>query len=125
MIIRSPLRHDLDKLEARWGSDDFWREIERKKRARIQISDRAPRTKVSLARRIRMWDEQKGLCGHCKEPMESVRKAEIGHIDTGRTDFNHPSNLQLEDRRCNREKGAKSIHQLSKRYSRTYTSFIK
>ncbi len=94
-------------------------------RERLQNPAREKRQRFPPSMYQKLFDAQEGFCNECGEFLAvPATKNEIDHKDPNRQDFNHPSNLQLLHRSCNREKGASTIQEQSKATGKTMRELV-
>ena len=106
------------------GYANFDAVVKKLNRERID-PERVKRKRFPKSMYQRLYDKQQGRCPLCPDPLNiPATKNEIDHINPGREDFNHASNLQLTHPQCNRRKSSRSILEQSKRSGKTFTALV-
>ncbi len=127
-MTTTELLKELDTILAREGYGTYFAavKIQTKRRLQIDKGSRPARIKFPPAMYQRLFDRQKGICPECQTLLDiPAKKGEIDHVDPNRQDFNHPSNLALLHRSCNREKSAMTIQEQSKAGHGTFEKILR
>jgi 5-methylcytosine-specific restriction endonuclease McrA len=112
---------------AKYGRSSCERVMKNWNRKRLDVVGRPARVKFPWSEYKRMYERQGGLCPLCQEIMPLIRgKIEMDHINPNLTgeEFNAKANRQVVCSGCNREKGALSVADQTKRYGRTMTQIL-
>lgn len=121
------LRETIEALRgvrSRAGYANFDAAVKALNRERVDPT-REKRKRFSKAVCQRLFDRQGGKCLMCRETLDiPAYQNEVDHIDPNRADFNHPSNLRLLHRSCNREKSSASVIDHAKRTGQTIREMI-
>ncbi len=124
--MKSLLRVKLEALRTEYGYGEFDHEIKSMGRERLQNPTREKRQHFTPSMYRKLFDAQLGICPECQEHLDvPADKGEIDHKDPNRQDFNHPSNLQLLHKSCNREKSAMTIQEQSKAGKGTFEKILR
>jgi 5-methylcytosine-specific restriction endonuclease McrA len=117
------LESELRKLRVRYGYGTFDYIIKKLARERLQVNaDDRPRRKYRWSEYMRMYQEQKGKCPLCTEPLLALRGwLAMDHINPNLTnpEFDARSNRQVVHPDCNSRKAARSLLAQSKRSAKT------
>ena len=111
------------------GISNWDHEVSRINREKLQVDDREKQKRFPKSTYQMLYDKQNGKCGICNKPLfipAKHRENEIDHINVnleGDT-YNQFSNLQLTHGKCNREKSAKDLFQVSKETGKTIPEII-
>ncbi len=122
----------LEKLRAlrtEYGYGEFDHAIKTLNRERLQTRDRPEREQFSKSTYSRLYQVQRGMCSICEMPMAKLLKFKglaIDHRNPNATgaDFNAWENLGLAHEKCNAEKSAKSMLQMSKETGKTMVEML-
>jgi hypothetical protein len=95
--------------------------IRRYNRQKLHVEGREKRQRFSKGMYQRLFDQQKGVCPACEEPLFiPARRNQIDHINPEVVQgFNRPGNLQLLHPLCNQQKAAKTLLEQSKHSGKT------
>lgn len=101
-----------------WGKCD--RVIKFHNHQRLENAGREKRKQIPDKRKRELFMQQEGRCAICGNPMAfNLRESEADHIDPNRQDLNAKSNWQMVHKDCNRQKGAASVMEQTKKYGKT------
>jgi len=117
----------LEDTLTRAGTSKFWYCIKKLKARRLEVRGRTPRKRYSWYEYKYLYEQQDGRCGICQEVIPLIRgKIEMDHKNCNLTGdaYEDRSNRQVTCQPCNREKGALSIAQQSKKYSKTMAELV-
>ena len=109
---------ELRAIREQHGYGEFDRCVKKMMRERLQNPGREKRKPIPESIKRKLYVKQDGRCAECNERFD-YKNLEGDHRDPNRQDFNNPKQWQLLCKPCNLEKGAKSVMEQTKFYSRT------
>jgi CRISPR/Cas system Type II protein with McrA/HNH and RuvC-like nuclease domain len=121
-------KEKLRALRTEEGYGNFDAAVKALNRERVNVNRDERKDKYPKRYYQILFDRQKGICPYCGKHLfvPATRGNEIDHIDPNRTDFNHPTNLELlHGVPCNREKSSKDVFQQSKESGKMVSEILK
>lgn len=127
-VVNDPCRTDFDKWLSVYGRSRCNRVMREHLHKRLDVADRPERKRFPWGEYKRLYEQQRGRCGICKQTLALIRGlVEMDHINPNLTGeaFNARSNRQVVCVGCNRSKGALSIPAQAKRYGKPMAELLK
>lgn len=117
-------------IRAKTGYSNWTHVTQKLNRERLNANkeERGARRRYRPAEYKRLYSRQRGICPLCDAEMARPDhwpgNLEMDHRDPNAQDWDSESNRQVVHAKCNREKSAKSMHQMSKETGKTVREML-